>query len=338
MLPTTSKSASLSKYRDLFDATDPDKLKSQWEQEEIERQSMTQSQNGVNSMGGARAVKRLALHVVAEEEEEESQAVGGGTGVGVGSQIKGTKRKAADVDVEMDEAERREMEDDPDADMGGGTQNPHKRRALENVNSVEPAGSQAPQSGTSQAAPPASQTGGKGHLPVISSQSLRFAKPTSQQDTDPKKKKKKDGPDTDDRFLKAVNSLKKGKKQEDLFDKQFNELRISKPDVKEMDRQRSQREEEWKMMSREDFGDETLRGNFMVVVEIDISVASARSRSAARGAGRVAAGPLEEGSEKWAGRPNFKKFKKVRLTLHMFDIIDVDLIYTLATRRTCQPT
>lgn len=315
VLPTASKSASLSKYKDLFDATDPDKLKSQWEQEELERQSMTQSQSGVNGMsGGGRSAKRVALDIVAEEEEEESQAVGGG--LGVSSQARGTKRTSAQMDVEMDEAERREMEDDPDAEMEDGTQNPYKRRALENINGVDPIASQtqAPQSGTSQAVPPASQTGRKGHLPTTSSQSLRFAKPPSQQDTDSKKKKKKDGPDTDDNFLRAVNSVKKGKKQEDVFDKEFNELKISKPDVKEMDKQRSQREEEWKLMSREDFGDETLRGNFMVVVELDISVESARARSAARGVGRVVAGPLEQGSEKWAGRPNFKKFKKVYFT------------------------
>lgn len=168
---TTGKSASLSKYKDLYESTDPDKLKSQWEQEEQERQSMTQSQSGANGMsgggGGGRSARRAALDIVAEEEEEESQAA-------MGSQVdggsRGMKRKAADADVgvDMNEAERREMEDDPDAEMeDGSTQNPHKRRAVENVNAVESTPSQTQaQSGTStsQAAPPASQTGKRAPL------------------------------------------------------------------------------------------------------------------------------------------------------------------------------
>jgi hypothetical protein len=69
-------------------------------------------------------------------------------------------------------------------------------------------------------------------------------------------------PDVDNKFLKAIASMKKGKKNEDSFDREFNNLRISKPDLKDNDR-----EKEWSVLA--DFGDErNIRGNFMVVVEM----------------------------------------------------------------------
>ena len=94
----------------------------------------------------------------------------------------------------------------------------------------------------------------------------------------------------------AVASTKRGKKHEDEFDREFNNLRISKPDL-----QREETEKAWAVL--DDFGDDRdVRGNFMVVVELDVPE---RPRGPA----------LRRGDEEradWAGRPDFKKFKKVR--------------------------
>jgi hypothetical protein len=101
-------------------------------------------------------------------------------------------------------------------------------------------------------------------------------------------------PDTDDNFLKAIASMKKGKKNEDTFDREFNNLRISKPDLQQDDR-----ENEWAVLA--DFGDESnVRGNFMVVVEMTVHKNGADQVLARRGAGRP----------EWDGKPDFKKFRK----------------------------
>ena len=99
-------------------------------------------------------------------------------------------------------------------------------------------------------------------------------------------------PDTDNEFLKAIASTKRGKKTEDVFDREFNKLKISKPEVEKRDP-----EEEWAVLA--EFGDDSgLRGNFMTVVEMDVF------RRDGRGQARE---PLRE----WDGKPNYKKFKKV---------------------------
>lgn len=101
-------------------------------------------------------------------------------------------------------------------------------------------------------------------------------------------------PDTDEGFLKALASKKKGKKHEDTFDREFNNLRISKPDLQQQQEHRDE-EREWEMM--DDFGDYGVRGNFMVVVEMEVP--EHRTRAARRGEGRL----------EWQGKPDFKKFK-----------------------------
>lgn len=50
-------------------------------------------------------------------------------------------------------------------------------------------------------------------------------------------------PDTDTHFLTALTSMKKGKKNEDSFDREFNNLRISKPDI-----EREVTEQEWDLL------------------------------------------------------------------------------------------
>ena len=102
-------------------------------------------------------------------------------------------------------------------------------------------------------------------------------------------------PDTDTAFLKAVASTKKGKKAEDSFDREFNKLKISKPDV-----QRDEQEKAWAVLAEFD-EERNVRGNFMVVLEMDIY-----SRGNERGCTGNTVATLE-----WQERPNFKKFKRV---------------------------
>lgn len=103
-------------------------------------------------------------------------------------------------------------------------------------------------------------------------------------------------PDRDEAFLKAVASTKRGKKQEDPFDREFNNLRISKPDL-----QSERASEDWAVLA--DFGDDSgLRGNFMVVVEMEVSRRQNSRRDAIKTTGS---------RSDWEGRPDFKKFKKV---------------------------
>ena len=102
-------------------------------------------------------------------------------------------------------------------------------------------------------------------------------------------------PDTDAAFLKAIASTKRGKKTEDAFDREFNNLKISKPDL-----EHEEQEKEWDVLA--DFGDDTgIRGNFMVVMEMEIFRKDDESR--ARSSQAV--------NTDWEGKPNFKKFKKV---------------------------
>ncbi|KAJ3557580.1 hypothetical protein NM688_g1399 [Phlebia brevispora] len=104
-------------------------------------------------------------------------------------------------------------------------------------------------------------------------------------------------PDKDEKFLMAVASTKRGRKREDDFDREFNDLRISKPDLQ------SQYEEaarEWAVL--EQFGDDgDIRGNFMVILELDVFKKDDGPRDALR---------TVTGRTDWDGRPNFKKFKQ----------------------------
>ncbi|TFY51930.1 hypothetical protein EVJ58_g10303, partial [Rhodofomes roseus] len=89
-------------------------------------------------------------------------------------------------------------------------------------------------------------------------------------------------------------STKKGKRTEDTFDREFNNLRISKPEL-----EKAQERDAWAVL--DDFGDDRdLRGNFMVIVEMQVPD-KPRRLALVRG---------DEGRTDWAGRPDFKKFKK----------------------------
>ncbi|KAL6299140.1 hypothetical protein BKA93DRAFT_808038 [Sparassis latifolia] len=264
----------LKKFKALFEESDPDRIaQSQLlgstgepldSQYPYEKQSLTQSESGMTQLPGRTRFGGELLMAVAEEEEEDT------TTADVRSQMfgkltRGAKRKnqAEDGVVQMDEPEPK-----------------HKRRAIENVNAVEATTSQR---GTQK--PPST-----------------VAKPPSKPATQAQKIQKTHGragaapgkPDTDQAFLKAVASTKRGKKIEDSFDREFNNLKISKPDL-----EHDQQQKEWDVL--DDFGDDhNLRGNFMLIMEMDVPEH------------REGRQPLRRGRERmdWEGRPDFKKFMK----------------------------
>jgi hypothetical protein len=147
-----------------------------------------------------------------------------------------------------------------------------KRRAVQDVDAVQPSGRNDVASTATRSKPP--------FAPV--------KRPTSKSGSAPGK------PDTDAAFLRAVASTKRGKKAEDEFDREFNKLKISKPDM-----QHHEQEKEWAIL--DDFEeDKGIRGNFMVVMEMDVYSKNDRRHT-----------PVNTASLEWQIRPNFKKFKKV---------------------------
>lgn len=107
-------------------------------------------------------------------------------------------------------------------------------------------------------------------------------------------------PDTDTAFLQALATTKKGKRHEDDFDREFNNLRISKPEQDKDDEA-----ENYKVLAQfED--EENILGNFMVIMEMNLPF---RNRDEN---GRVVQASRSTRPE-WEGKPDFKKFKKVSL-------------------------
>ena len=102
-------------------------------------------------------------------------------------------------------------------------------------------------------------------------------------------------PDTDKSFLTALASMKKGKRNEDSFDREFNNLRISKPDIEQ-----EVKEHEWDLLDGLD-DEHNVRGNFMLVMELDVQ----------KKGGSAGKGTLRTGRIDWEGKPDFKKFRRV---------------------------
>jgi len=283
--PLPSQSAQLDKYKALFDASNPDRALSE---------TQLETPVGVGM-----------LNAVPEEQESQGQSQSG--------DARGTKRSRADDDVEMVDAS---------AEAGGNAENgeqirPPKRRAVgadaaaqQPVPMPPPATQPKPNSALTQ-----TQNCGAGE--AAATRINRTAKPLSSAKSSTNKL------DTDEDFLKAVNSMKRGKKHEDDFDREFNQLRITNPKAKkkqDKDQKPKQITEDavgtattsddaaatsrpWDAI--DDFGDVGLRGNFMVVVEMDVQRGSVRSTLTARN--------QDAANSEWVGRPNFKKFKKVRI-------------------------
>ncbi|KAG1734606.1 hypothetical protein EDB19DRAFT_1143333 [Suillus lakei] len=148
--------------------------------------------------------------------------------------------------------------------------------------------------------PPVEDAGPSSQMPATQTRAKSKAPPSRQQSEQPrtiaKSKKVTNGGkhvvDKDEAFLTAVASKKRGKKSEDEFDRDFNKLRIAKPDL--------QREEQpWTDMG--DFDLPNIRGNFMVIVDLDVYKDSNNRREAVTNDTRNSA---------YKNLPNFKKFKK----------------------------
>ena len=117
-------------------------------------------------------------------------------------------------------------------------------------------------------------------------------------------------PDTDKQFLTALASVKKGRKNEDSFDREFNNLRISKPSL-----EREVKGQEWDLLDGLD-DEHNVRGNFMFVVELDVH----------KKGGSAGNGTLRTGRIDWEGKPDFKKFRKVCLFFVLSGYLAIELI------------
>ncbi|KAF9260335.1 hypothetical protein L218DRAFT_907223 [Marasmius fiardii PR-910] len=260
------------KYRSLFEESDPTKdvttSLSEMMSAAVEETQLSQTMSTAKARSATQAT--TGLEVVPEEAE-----IGETQGTGSSVVPSGTKRKATSEDEEMDGVAEA-LAPSAGSSRIGSVAPPSKRQAIEGVNSVEPTlpvppGTAKPSSvvkppSTSKVAPPKDV-------------------PTST-GAEPGK------PDTDDAFLKAVASTKRGKKTEDEFDREFNKLKITKPELDREDREK----EQWAIL--EEFGDDSnIRGNFMVIVQFEAPRTRIR-------------GDAQEPNPEWNGKPNFKKFKK----------------------------
>jgi hypothetical protein len=262
------------KFKALFEESDPNRVGQTPSQADLPMsESLTQAETqGVTTQG-----RRSKASLVAVPEEEEESVAGVSVPPETQGRSQGVKRKAREVD-------------DGDVEMGDeeAAARPVKRRAgREGV--VQ-----------SQAAPEGTQaTTGMNNAPS----SRAFTNASS--GTSGTQKSASAGaapgkPDKDEAFLKAVASTKRGKKHEDEFDREFNNLRISKPDL-----QREEAAREWAVL--DDFGDDGgVRGNFMVVVEMEVFRKDRARENVVRAGGE---------RMDWEGRPDFKKFKKAGVFL-----------------------
>ena len=195
-------------------------------------------------------------------------------------QSRGQKRKAIDFAEDDGDMAMEGTQGQGETQTGTRTGSSSKRRALENVNAVVP----------NSQAPPSSAPNSKNAQAIPTKSTKPSSSSTQKKNTEAAKM------DIDENFLKAVNSTKRGKKMEDAFDREFNNLKISRPEL-----EKDEKEQEWALLA--DFGNESVRGNFMVILTIDVD----RDRESRRNA-RVRSGNVE-----WAGRSDFKKFKKARM-------------------------
>ena len=242
------------------------KFKALFDASNPERESLSkQTETQLTSSRALWSGNEGPILAVLQEEEEESQ-MGGINSNPTPPRVSKRRLESIDENSEMDVVER---------EASGNA----KKRAIENVNAVERSeGPLKPASTRAASKPPSSAIPAK----------------KDKQGAAPGK------PDTDAAFLKAIASTKRGKKAEDKFDREFNNLKISKPELE----QQEEPEEEWAVLA--DFGDDTgLRGNFMVVVELDVYKKDKDSQDSVI-------------NHPWAGKPNFKKFKKVLRSFLMY--------------------
>jgi len=260
----TVREPPLKRFKALFEETNPDSA-SLMDEDAIESGiTQTQPDTGPRSL---RSMGDSSLTILREEEEETQN-------ITTESQFqRGKKRRlSSEDDVEIQIGD-----EDQDDTMSDVAQPSNKRRALENFNAVSPVGPSSEEV--------TAMAGSGGEHPSnscpVKSKTTSGAPPGK--------------PDIDDAFLKAIASTKRGKKNEDEFDREFNKLKLTKPELG-----RHEPEEEWDVLA--DFGDDSgLRGNFMVIVEVDLYERDRRNAGLR---------PKSTNCERDQG-PNFKKFKKV---------------------------
>ncbi|KAH8826984.1 hypothetical protein DL96DRAFT_1605077 [Flagelloscypha sp. PMI_526] len=259
------------KYREFYHATDPSKMASQ---EDIQRSweiSQQQSQSVVDLNADSPPAEPRLPPV--REEEEESQSQHAGT-----SQAK--KRKASSSEA-----------------IGGDSlESQAKRRAIEDINAVQRSLEAGVIAGAASLArkPTAPVTAGAASKPESINKGSRVGAAPGH-------------PDKDVAFLQAIASQKKGKKGEDEFDREFNNLKITRTKrgapatieeeehmVEDMlvsaDQQARQQEQE--RQQRMDEQEEAVEA---------VDYHPVRHR---------ASGVYTGDNASWLGKPNFKKFKK----------------------------
>jgi len=269
--PIEEEEPPLKKFKKMFEDSDPDRL--------------------VNSQTQGPEVRTLSS-IVELAYEERTEAVQSAMR---GMSLKKRKRTSDDMDAASEDDEMRPCTRASSRSPSVGPP-PSKRRTLAQMQN---AGSLncIPEVSESQVAA-SSSNGGQPQQPhALASPSQ--AKPI-------KKKKKNAGtaiqaqPDRDENFLQALATTKKGKKKEDQYDRDFNELRVAKPTQAHLKAAVAVEEdlEAWNAIEK----DMDIRGNFMVVMqEIEPRVPREPEEVGMSRAGRL----------EWTGRPDFKKFKRV---------------------------
>ncbi|KAJ7796144.1 proline-rich protein [Mycena olivaceomarginata] len=286
--PETGEEPPLKKFKALFDASDPRRSGAEtyvqesgaFDEDDLMLMDSIGSQTQQDSQdGGTRSTRSgrsaAALRAVPEEEEEESQMP-----IESAPTDAGKKRKERSFDG--DDVEMAGVEEALNVASGSGNGPAAKKRAVQG-NAVERAAPKPP----SVATQPANVV-----KPANATKALAPTKSTGKKDAAGAASGK---PDTDDAFLKAIASTKRGKKTEDDTDRDFNKLKISKSNLRGED---VDQRPEWELL--ESFGDESnLVGNFMVIQELEVFKVDKRPEKRAVGT-----------DPRWEGKPDFKKFKK----------------------------
>lgn len=271
----------LKKFKALFEVTNTDES-SQAQTlgllgDSVPGETQTQNETQSRASGGGRAVRSMGASSLAvlREEEEESQDP-------TTMAMRGLKRRMESVDEDMEmQTVDDELNPSPSEAVGPP---PAKKRAVDSLNAVEKSANVNANANANVAPPSAAPiSNNKPPSKTLTASKERPGAPAGK-------------PDTDAAFLKAIASTKRGKKTEDAFDREFNNLRISKPELVD----NPDPEQEWAVLA--EFGDDSgLRGNFMTVVVMDLY------RKDDDPARQRAVHPTT-----WDGKPNFKKFKKAR--------------------------
>ena len=267
--PIEEEEPPLKKFKKMFEDSDPDRL--------------------VNSQTQGPEVQTLSS-IVELAYEERTEAVQSALR---DMSLKKRKRPSVDMDTANEDEDT-----NPRTRAGSRAPSvgppPSKRRAPQYARSLSIV-AEAPD----EQAGPSSSRGAQPQKPQASA-STSQAKPIARKKTAATATQAQ--PDRDETFLKALASTKKGKKKEDQYDRDFNELRVAKPTQAHLKAAVGVEEdlEAWNAIEK----DMDIRGNFMVVMQ-EIEPRVPREPE---GVGMSPAGRPE-----WVGRPDFKKFKRVSL-------------------------